>query len=131
MPFQTIRALKKLKPMRQIEAVQLMIAMNRFTVSYSRSLVAATPEAMLLHPKKPAKGLRPQQIEMMEKESAYLDRDFKVIENEYGSDHLDLLLMVGYLSKVLGNARVVRHLAQHFPDILGEFQKMIELRQAA
>ncbi|MHC2302749.1 plasmid partitioning protein RepB C-terminal domain-containing protein [Rhizobium mongolense] len=96
-PFQTIRALKKLKPMRQFEAVQLMIAMNRFTVSYSRSLVAATPEAMLLHPKKPAKGLRPEQIEMMEKESANLDRDFKVIENDYGSDHLDLVLMVGYL----------------------------------
>ena len=130
-PINTIGQLKKMKPMRQIEAVQLMVAMNKFTVSYAQSLVAATPDAMLIKPKKRIGDLNEQQVRLMEQEAATLDREFKTIEHDYGADHLDLVLSVGYVSKLLGNARVVRHLAQHYPDILAEFQKIAELRQAA
>lgn len=35
-----------------------------------------------------------------------------------------LVLTNGYLGKLLGNARVVRYLAQHHRDILTEFQKL-------
>ena len=130
-PINTIGQLKKMKPMRQIEAVQLMVAMNKFTVSYAQSLVAATPDAMLIKPKKRIGDLNEQQVRLMEQEAATLDREFKTIDHAYGADHLDLVLSVGYVSKLLGNARVVRHLAQHYPDILAEFQKIAELRQAA
>jgi hypothetical protein len=51
-PINTIGQLKQLKPMRQLEAVELMVAMNKFTISYARSLVAATPEAQLVRGKK-------------------------------------------------------------------------------
>ena len=39
--------LKKMAPLRQIEAVELMIAMNKYTVGYAKSLVVATPESQL------------------------------------------------------------------------------------
>ena len=42
------------------------------------------------------------------------------------ADHLDLVLANGYLRKLLGNARIVRYLAQHHADILPEFQKLVE-----
>jgi hypothetical protein len=42
------RILKKMKPIRQIEAAQLMVAMNKFTINYARSLLAATPENQLV-----------------------------------------------------------------------------------
>lgn len=67
----------------------------------------------------------------MEREAATLDREFKTIEQDYGADHLDLVLASGYLGKLLGNARVVRYLAQFHPDILSEFQKIADLRKAA
>lgn len=35
----------------------------------------------------------------------------------YGADHLDLLVN-GYVAKLLGNAKVVRFLAQHYAEIL-------------
>lgn len=130
-PMNTIGQLKKLKPMRQIEVAQLMTAMNKYTVTYAQSLVAATPEAMLVKPKKPVQGLSQDQITLMENESASLDREFKTIEHDYGADHLDLVLTTGYLTRLLSNARIVRHLAQYFPDILSEFQKITELRKAA
>ncbi len=130
-PLNTIAELKKMKPMRQIEAAQLMVAMNKFTITYAKALLAATPEAMLVRPKKKIGSLSEEQISRMEQEAASLDRDFKAIENDYGADHLDLVLSVGYVARLLGNARVVRHLAQFHPDILSEFQKITELRRAA
>jgi hypothetical protein len=124
--------LKKLKPMRQIEAAELMVAMNRYTISYARSLVAASSESQLVEPKKKkVKGLTPEQIARMETEAARLQREFKVIEQDYGADHLDLVLAVGYVARLLSNARVVGYLAQCHPEILAEFQKLSELQKAA
>ena len=130
-PLNTIGELKKLKPLRQIEAAQLMIAMNKFTATYARSLVTATPEVMLVRPKKPVRGLSQEQIMLMEQETANLDREFRAIEQDYGSDHLDLVLALGYVSRILNNARAVRHLAKFHPDILSEFQRLAEKRKAA
>jgi hypothetical protein len=67
----------------------------------------------------------------MERESVNLEREFKLAEKSYGTDHLDLVLTNGYLGKLLGDARVVRYLAQHHSDILTEFQKRAELESAA
>jgi hypothetical protein len=38
-------------------------------------------------------------------------------------DHLDLVLVNGYVTKLLGNARVVKFLGQHYAEILAEFPK--------
>ena len=67
----------------------------------------------------------------MERESANLEREFKIAEQSYGTDHLDLVLANGYLGKLLGNARVVRYLAQHHREILTEFQKLAEMETVA
>lgn len=130
--FATFAELRKLTTIRQIEAAELMIAMNKFTIGYARSLVAATPEAQLVQRRKRRiRGLSPAQIAKMEVESANLQRDFKAIEQDYGADHLDLVLAVGYVGRLLGNAKVVRYLAQFHPEILAEFQKLSELKKAA
>ncbi|WP_339036314.1 plasmid partitioning protein RepB C-terminal domain-containing protein [Bradyrhizobium symbiodeficiens] len=120
--------LRKLAPIRQIEAAELMIAMNNFSNSYVRSLVAATPRNQLATgytPRAP-KGLSDEQLALMERESASLAREFKVAEQTYGTDHLDLVLAVGYLSKLLRNGKVVGYLAKHFQELLFEFQRITE-----
>jgi hypothetical protein len=131
-PINSFHELRKLKPMRQIEAAELMVAMNRYTISYAQSLVAASSESQLVeNKKKKVKGLTPEQIARMETEAARLQREFKMIEQDYGADHLDLVLAVGYVSRLLSNARVVGYLAQCHPEILAEFQKLNELQKAA
>jgi ParB-like chromosome segregation protein Spo0J len=128
----TFIELRRLKPMRQIEAAELMVAMNRFSKSYAQSLVAATPDEQMVEGRRKAiRGLTIDQMSLMEKESESLDREFKMIEQTYGADHLDLVLATGYITRLLGNARVVRHLAQQHPDILNEFQKISNLQMAA
>jgi hypothetical protein len=68
---------------------------------------------------------------MMERESANLDREFKMAEQSYGANHLDLVLAKGYLTKLLGNSRIVRYLAQNQREILTEIQRIAELESAA
>jgi ParB-like chromosome segregation protein Spo0J len=129
----TFSELKKLGPIRQIEAAELMIAMNNFSNSYVRSLVAATPRGQLAPDFKPRqpKGLSDEQLALMERESASLAREFKVAEQTYGTDHLDLVLANGYISKLLRNGRVVNHLAKHYQELLFEFQKITEAEAVA
>ena len=117
--------MKKLKPFRQIEAVELMLAMNKFTISYARSLVAATPQAQLVASDKPKKvrGISTERLAMMEREAGNLDREFKVAEQSYGTNHLDLVLARGYVSRLISNSLVSRYLKQNHPELLLEFRK--------
>lgn len=124
--------LRFLQPMRQIEAAQAMASMNRYSVSYAKSLVAATPADQLVAGReRPRRELSEEQIATMQRESENLDRELKLIEKDYGDAHLDLVLATGYVAKLLGSAPIVRHLAQHRRDILAEFQKIADLQQAA
>lgn len=128
-PINTFTELRKMAPMRQIEAAELMTAMNKYTINYAKSLVAATPRDQLsdAHKSKMVKGLTEEQMSLMERESGNLEREFKMAEQSYGTDHLDLVVAKGYLARLLGNASVVRYLAQHHQELLSEFQKIAEM----
>jgi hypothetical protein len=131
-PIHTFTELRRLRPMRQIEVAEIMIAMNRFSQTYAKSLVASTPQSQLVSSdQKTVRGLTPDQVDRMEREAVNLDREFKLIEQDYSTDHLDLVLAVGYLCKILDSAGVVRYLAHLHPEILSEFQKIAQLRAVA
>jgi hypothetical protein len=131
-PMNVFVELRRMKPMRQIAAAEMMVAMNKYSTGYAKSIVAATAEEDLVEQKRRAvRGLTEAQIELMSRESAQLDRDFKLIEHSYGADHLDLVLATGYLGSLLRSAPIVRYLAQHHPQLLAEFQRITDLQQAA
>ena len=120
--------LRKMKPIRQLEVSELLVATNNFCVPYARALLAATPAEMLVDPDKDKiiEGLTPEQVAKMEKEMDSLQRDMKLIEASHGNEVLNLVLARGYLAKLFSNARVVRYLAQHYADILRELQAIVE-----
>jgi hypothetical protein len=92
-----------------------------------QALLAATPNHKLVEEQKSKKfeGLSPEEMARMEKE--VLARVFKVVKDSYGKDTLNLVLPCGYLSKLLDNLQIVRYLSKHYPDILSEFQQIIEV----
>lgn len=131
-PIMTFQELRKLRPMRQIEVAETMIAMNRFSWPYAQSLVAATPQGQLIDEQRKAiRGLTDEQIDHMEREAGNIDREFRMVEQSYGSDHLDLVLAMGYVCRLIENVRIVHHLAKHHPELLAEFQRIVLLRNAA
>jgi hypothetical protein len=131
-PIMTFQELRKLRPMRQIEVAETMIAMNRFSWPYAQSLVAATPQGQLVDEQRKAiRGLTDEQIDHMEREAGNIDREFRMVEQSYGTDHLDLVLAMGYVCRLIENVRIVHHLAKCHPELLAEFQRIVLLRNAA
>ncbi len=128
-PQNTFQSLKKMKPMRQIEVAELLIAMDNYSVSYSKALLAATPQDQLIESEKPKsfKGISAEKIAQMESEMAKLQREMKLIEDSYGPDHLSLVLARGYLVSLLENEGVSRYLAQNHSEILSEFRRISEV----
>lgn len=121
--------LRKMIPLRQIEAAELMVNANNYSVAYISAILAGTPQAQLLEANKPKRinGVTPQAVARMEKELARLHEGITQIQDTYGQDHLQLTVLRGYVGKLLVNARVVRYLMQTCPEFLSEFQTIAEL----
>ena len=80
-------------------------------------------------PKAP-KGITAEQVAVMERETAQLDREIKVAEQSFGPDHMQLVFARGYVAKLLENERILRWLTNHQPDVLAEFRKITEMEAA-
>ncbi|KQZ22092.1 plasmid partitioning protein RepB C-terminal domain-containing protein [Caulobacter sp. Root1472] len=120
-------ALRKMKPMRQIEVAELMISAGNFTSAYAKALLAATRQTDLVHAHKPKKvgGMTSDQMARMEREMESLTQDFKALETSYGDDVLHLVIASGYLSRLVGNAEIERYLRGRHPEILDEFRAIV------
>jgi len=119
--------LRKMKPLRQIEAVELMSAMNNHTARYAQALLAAARQEDLAQPdrSKNIRGLTAEQMARMEREMNGLQREFKSVSASYGDTVLNLVVASGYLSSLIGNPRVSDYLERHHPEILTEFRAIV------
>ncbi|MGM3411059.1 plasmid partitioning protein RepB C-terminal domain-containing protein [Ralstonia holmesii] len=118
------RAIRKMRPTRQVECVELMIAANNVTVAYAEALLVATPASRLVNGRKPAKltGVTQEQMAKMEREMSNLQEQYKLVEQTYGQDVLNLVLTKGYLVKLLECEPALAYLKQHQPDVVREFE---------
>jgi hypothetical protein len=135
-PMNVFEVLRRMSTMRQIEAADLMVGQNNFSLMFAKALLAATPDVQLV--KQPRKGRKgdangptTQQIARMERELAALQTQVKSVEDSYGIDNLHLTVARGYIAKLLGNALIVRWLSQNRHEYLGEFQRIAEIETIA
>ncbi|MCP3393911.1 ParB N-terminal domain-containing protein [Bradyrhizobium sp. CCGB12] len=128
-PLAVFDVLRKMSPLRQIEATELLINANNFSVSYASALLAGTPQAQLVTPQTPKrlKGMTAEAIARMERELSRLQEAISSIQDLYGQDHLHLTVVKGYLRKLVTNDRVGRYLEQYQPELFVEFQKIAEM----
>lgn len=118
--------LKRMKPLRQIEAVEFMVAANNFSVSYAKALLMATPDEQLCDPKKKknVNGISEKQRLRMEREMEKLQRDVKAVEEDYGTNMVRLIVSNGYVTRLLENDPVADYLERHHSDLLTELQNL-------
>ncbi|MGO4328757.1 plasmid partitioning protein RepB C-terminal domain-containing protein [Cupriavidus sp. M-11] len=122
------RAIRKMKPTRQVECIELMVSANNLTVAYAEALLVATPVPLLINGKKPKKltGVTQEQMGKMEREMGNLQGQYKLVEQTYGQDVLNLVLAKGYLGKLLENESISAFLRQRQPDLLAEFEMIVQ-----
>lgn len=85
---------------------------------------AKSPTPNTAKPKK-IPGVTPEQMAIMEREISNVENQFKLLEQSYGQDILNLVLARGYLTKLIGNEAVIRFLTQKHADFLNEFSNIV------
>ena len=126
---EVIRVLRKMRPERQVEAVELMISANAINLGYATALLNATPPNQLVDSHRRAK-IKPvatsEQMAKLEREMDKVQGQYQQAEQTYGADLLHLVVAKGYLTKLLANEGVRRYLNQRQPEILKEFQALVD-----
>jgi len=123
----TFAVLRKMRPLRQIEAAELMSTAANYSSSYARAILAATRQSDLIKSDQPKKiaGLTLEQMARMEREMEALQQDVKSVESRYGDDVLNLVIGAAYVSKLLANVRITRYLSQHHPELRTELASVV------
>ncbi len=126
-PIYSFLSLRKMKPLRQIQAAELMIAANNFTVPYAEAILAATEPSDLVDPtaKKTPAGVSREQAERMKSEMATLQKNIKLVEGALGPDHLRLVVAGRFVERLLQNDRLARYLDRSHGEILIEFRQIV------
>jgi hypothetical protein len=121
------RVIRKMKPTRQVECAELMVAANNMTVAYAEALLVATPSTSLVDGVRPRKvvGVGPEQMARMEREMSNLQGQYRLVEQSYGQDVLNLVLARGYLARMLKNAKVTKYVKQRQPEVLEQFTAIV------
>ena len=120
--------LRRMKPIRQIEAAEHMVAGGTFTVPFAKALLAVTKPEMLEEQAAVDKKLQATSIaarSMLEEQNEFLLRDLKSVEESYGTDVLTLTVACGYLDRLLTNPKIERYMARNHADILQALQKLL------
>ncbi len=64
-------------------------------------------------------------IARMEREMETLQRDYRLVEDGYGTTMLNLVIAKGYVGRLLANDEVVRYLERIHPDLKRELDGII------
>jgi hypothetical protein len=111
-------AIRRMKPLRQIEAAEHMIASNNFTLPFLRAILLVTKPEMLntrdlkgrlLSVHGPANTL-------LEREHEGLVRGLKAVECSFGSDMLCLAVSLKYLERIAKNPKIKRYFEATCPE---------------
>jgi ParB-like chromosome segregation protein Spo0J len=125
---EALTLLKRVKPLRQMEMAEIMVAAGTYSATYARALVMTTAKEQLADPENPKKipGVKPEDLARIEHEMRVQEKDFRMLDETYNENVMALTIARGYLRLLLDNGRVVRFLAEHFREFLTEFQRIVE-----
>jgi ParB-like chromosome segregation protein Spo0J len=120
--------LKRMKPLRQLEVAQMMVASATYSGRFAQALLAGTPDKMLVSPEREQskKPPVPEQRLRLEQETDNLIREMKAAEDSYGTDVLTLTVSCRFVEKMLANGRVRAELTRNHLDLVSELDSLIQ-----
>ncbi len=119
--------LRKMKPFRQIEASEHMVASAKYSLTFAMALLEMTPPELLVDVPANRKN-RTKSAEnhaLLQEETDSIVRNLKDVEASYGTDILSLAVSSGYLRKLLQNRRIEKYLEKHHPDVLNALRGLL------
>jgi ParB-like chromosome segregation protein Spo0J len=129
-PLVIFELLKQMKPLRQMEAAELMVGQNNYTAGFARAILAATSDDQRVACSKTAitvGEITREQIVRLERELATIQQRTRCVEENYGADNLTLTVTKTYLTKLLNRPQIASWLNENRPDYLAEFQSIADI----
>jgi hypothetical protein len=75
--------------------------------------------------RKPARPMICADLALMERELRTVQNDFGAVEATYGEDLLNLVIVTGYVLKLINNRRIENYLDENHPEILKGFRTIV------
>ena len=125
--------MRKMKPLRQVEVAEHMIANSAFSYTFIKALLYGTKaDGLVEAPKhREAKPAMDAAMNRFARESDLLLSDLKGLEESFGKDALTLTICQKYVERLLKNPKVVRYLERKHSESLDALQLWLEKRQLA
>jgi hypothetical protein len=122
--------IRKMKPLRQVEVAEHMIANGSFSFTFVKALLYATKSDSLVERPKNATQVTTDVIaNRLSLESDSLLKDLKNLEDSFGKDALLLTVCGGFVGRLLSNPRVLRYLEKKHGESLNALQLWLENKQ--
>ncbi len=105
-----------------------MVAADKLSHRFAQALLAGTRAELLATPDRPPRSFKTADVAqkaLLEQETETLLRDYKTVEESYGTDVLTLSVCSGYVNRLLGNVRVQRYLTKRHPEILQQLRQLL------
>jgi hypothetical protein len=117
---------RKMTPLRQIEAAELMATISNYSLVLAKTILAAsTPDQLLkAATRKAPRAMTPEQIANLEQEMSNSQAGLAALKDSYGAERLELQVACRYLNTILGNQRLRKYLTKQHPDLLNELERI-------
>jgi hypothetical protein len=123
----TFSVLRKMRPIRQIQVAELMVASNRYSGVFAMALLMGTHEDLLVtHTRRvQVKADQTEQRLRLQHETEALLKSAKTIQDSYGRDALALTIACRYVAKILALPAVRDYIESKSPEILQELDMLL------
>jgi ParB/RepB/Spo0J family partition protein len=132
-PRNVFPILKRMKPFRQIDVVNMMISLSNYSVKFANAMLQGTPTDQLIENKyrKNKNSTVTEILKQLEIELARVQEDTKLVEETYGPANLQLTIIKTHIVSLFDNARIVKWLINNNPDYFEQLQLIAELKNLA
>ncbi|VAC35691.1 plasmid partitioning protein RepB C-terminal domain-containing protein [Enterobacter hormaechei] len=128
-PRTTFSILRKMKPIRQIEAVESMIGFDNYSRGLAVSMLDNTPEHLLAKEiKQPLKNNQAKQaMRRLEREMSVTKEETSKIKNEYGANTLKFSIARSYIDSLLSSPKILHWFLENEPQYLTELKNISKI----
>jgi hypothetical protein len=128
-PSYAFAIMRKMKPVRQAEAAELMVSSNLYSHRFVGALLAGTRDEMLVPQNRvtTSRTIAADQTARIASETENLLQNSKVVEETYGTEALILSVCCRYVKKLLDIPKVARYVSASHPDLSVELHNLTTL----
>lgn len=122
------RILRKMKPNRQVEVADMMIASNKFTVMYANMMLLSSHKEELIVSHKAKTTPETVDLSVMQREMDRLKENYKISEEKLADIKLGLIVAKGYINKLLSNAAISEFLENDKNDVYIALKEVCQIK---